>query len=66
MRKLNIEFGECEHEGDEANYIENLLNDSRIASARTIARNYEEEVVVIQVETERLTRDQVEAIGFGE
>ena len=66
MRKLNIEFGECEHEGDENNYIENLLNDSRITDARAIKRDYDEEVVIIQVATERLTRDQVEAIGYGE
>ena len=66
MRKINVEIGECEHEGDEARIIENLLNDSRITGARAIARDRDEEVVIVQVETERLTRDQVEAIGFGE
>ncbi len=65
MRKINVEIGECEHEGDEARIIENLLNDSRITGARAIARDRDEEIVIVQVETERLTRDQVEEIAFG-
>lgn len=65
MRKINVEIGECEHEGDEARIIENLLNDSRITGARVIKRDRDEEVVIVQVETERLTRDQVEEIAFG-
>ncbi len=65
MKKINIEFGECEHEGDEARYLENLQADPRVASAKTVARDYEEEAIIIQVESD-LPAEQIEAIGWGE
>ena len=64
MRHL-VEFSECEHAGDEQRYLENLHAHPQIASATTVARSYDEETIIVRVETD-LTASQAEAIGWGD
>ncbi len=66
--KHRLEFYECEHEGDEQGYVDNLTKHPQIKQVtvveRPYLREYGEEVVIIEVESE-LTNNEIHDIGWG-
>ncbi len=66
--KHRCEFYECEHEGDEQGYVDNLTKHPEIKGVtvleRPYNREYGEEVVIIEVESE-LTNNEIHDIGWG-
>lgn len=66
--KHRLEFYECEHEGDEQGYVDNLTKHPKIKQVTVVERPYNreygEEVVIIEVESE-LTNNEIHDIGWG-